>query len=242
MSRVQRGANRLCPDIGEVLRCGGAQPELADVSVPVFVTPHLDEAETVVVIIQGSGKVRAGMWARSLCINNSMTEGSQIPYVQRCVEKGWGVAVLNPNENMKKGKIIHGSASPQEHLLYFYDHVLARIPKLRRVGIVAHSFGGVAAVDLLCTRPDCVERVRAMALTDSVHKHVPEDEAAANTLRERCVNFVSSSLPLGSPVSVSAAWQARTLCPRVSAGHRLHEWTSHASIDLVFDHLEQHLR
>ena len=38
--------------------------------VPIFVSPNLDTKATVLLLVQGSGAVRPGIWARALCIND----------------------------------------------------------------------------------------------------------------------------------------------------------------------------
>ncbi|KAJ8285479.1 hypothetical protein GJAV_G00027260 [Gymnothorax javanicus] len=55
--------------------------------------------DKLLVLIQGSGVVRAGQWARRLIINEDMDSGSQIPFIKRAMKEGYGVMVLNPNEN-----------------------------------------------------------------------------------------------------------------------------------------------
>ena len=67
----------------------------------VFVTPdfYTNEA-TLLVLIHGSGFVRAGQWSRKVIINKGLKEGSQIPYIEAAKERGWAVIVLNTNLNM----------------------------------------------------------------------------------------------------------------------------------------------
>nr|XP_028604182.1 cotranscriptional regulator FAM172A isoform X6 [Podarcis muralis] len=55
--------------------------------------------DKLMVLIHGSGVVRAGQWARRLIINEDLDSGTQIPYIKRAIEEGYGVIVLNPNEN-----------------------------------------------------------------------------------------------------------------------------------------------
>ncbi|XP_058633440.1 cotranscriptional regulator FAM172A homolog isoform X2 [Onychostoma macrolepis] len=59
----------------------------------------LTNPEKIMVLIQGSGVVRAGQWARRLIINEDLNSGTQIPFINRAKEEGYGVIVLNPNEN-----------------------------------------------------------------------------------------------------------------------------------------------
>lgn len=42
--------------------------------------------DKLMVLIHGSGVVRAGQWARRLIINEDLDSGTQIPYIKRAVE------------------------------------------------------------------------------------------------------------------------------------------------------------
>ncbi|KAL6033141.1 hypothetical protein STEG23_012728, partial [Scotinomys teguina] len=59
----------------------------------------LTNPQKLMVLIHGSGVVRAGQWARRLIINEDLDSGTQIPFIKRAVDEGYGVIVLNPNEN-----------------------------------------------------------------------------------------------------------------------------------------------
>ncbi|XP_041101221.1 cotranscriptional regulator FAM172A homolog isoform X3 [Polyodon spathula] len=59
----------------------------------------LSNPDKLLVLIHGSGVVRAGQWARRLIINEDLDSGTQIPFIKRAMEEGYGVIVLNPNEN-----------------------------------------------------------------------------------------------------------------------------------------------
>eukprot|EP00062_Callorhinchus_milii_P008547 gi/632951367/ref/XP_007891256.1/ PREDICTED: protein FAM172A isoform X1 [Callorhinchus milii] len=59
----------------------------------------LTNPEKLMVLIHGSGVVRAGQWARRLIINEDLDSGTQIPFIKRGMEEGYGVIVLNTNEN-----------------------------------------------------------------------------------------------------------------------------------------------
>ena len=49
------------------------------------------------VLIQGTGAVRAGIWARSVCVNENFELGSMLPFVDRCKKLGIPILVMNPN-------------------------------------------------------------------------------------------------------------------------------------------------
>lgn len=73
----------------------------------------------LLVLIQGSGVVRAGQWARRLIINQDLNSGTQIPFITRAIQEGYGVMVLNPNENhleIEKPEPSSPTTSPDEKL------------------------------------------------------------------------------------------------------------------------------
>ncbi|KAF6038484.1 FAM172A [Bugula neritina] len=49
--------------------------------------------------MQGSGVVRAGQWSRRLLLNDSIDKGTQLPYIRKGLANGWGIIVMNPNDN-----------------------------------------------------------------------------------------------------------------------------------------------
>ncbi len=76
-------------------------PATGPLRTNVFASRNLASFERVVVIIQGSGAVRAGQWARALCLNEGLDTGSILPYVARLQQRGIGVIVFNPNNSMR---------------------------------------------------------------------------------------------------------------------------------------------
>ncbi|XP_030180612.1 cotranscriptional regulator FAM172A isoform X2 [Lynx canadensis] len=231
----------------------------------------LTNPQKLMVLIHGSGVVRAGQWARRLIINEDLDSGTQIPFIKRAMDEGYGVIVLNPNENyieVEKPKIhvpsssdssdepaekrerkdkvsketkkrrdfyekyrnpqrekemmqlyIRENGSPEEHAVYVWDHFIAQ-SAAENVFFVAHSYGGLAFVELMIQREaDVKSKVTAVALTDSVHNvwHQEAGKTIREWMRENCCNWVSSSEPLDTSVE-----SMLPDCPRVSAGY----WTS----------------
>ncbi|XP_027826317.1 cotranscriptional regulator FAM172A isoform X6 [Ovis aries] len=226
----------------------------------------LTNPQKLMVLIHGSGVVRAGQWARRLIINEDLDSGTQIPFIKRAMDEGYGVIVLNPNENyieVEKPKIpvqsssdssdepaekrerkdkvsketkkrrdfyekyrnpqrekemmqlyIRENGSPEEHAVYVWDHFIAQ-SAAEKVFFVAHSYGGLAFVELMIQREaDVKSKVTAVALTDSVHNvwHQEAGKTIREWMRENCCNWVSSSEPLDTSVE-----SMLPDCPRVSA-------------------------
>nr|XP_020648926.1 protein FAM172A isoform X9 [Pogona vitticeps] len=149
--------------------------------------------DKLMVLIHGSGVVRAGQWARRLIINEDLDSGTQIPYIKRAIEE---------------------NGSPEEHGIYIWDHFISQ-SAAENVFFVAHSYGGLAFVELMIQREAEVKnKVTAVALTDSVHNvwHQEAGKTIREWMRENCCNWVSSSEPLDTSVE-----SMLPDCPRVSA-------------------------
>jgi len=220
----------------------------------IFVSPDWQTSEKLMLLIQGSGAVRPGQWARALCINDDLNIGSILPYLQRCKEEGYAVIVFNPNQNegpveplhvpwtdfLVNGKVdkkrikyakIPGSESNAAHCLYVWDHFVSR-SEAKTVAAVAHSAGGYCAQMLLEKRGEEVaKRLCGIAFTDSVHPG-SQRPLAAHLLQKRCRNWVTSKDPLDTPQRKS-----RYDCLCVSAGHDTHEFTSGIAMGSVFEFL-----
>lgn len=53
----------------------------------IYLSPDaLSNPSKLLVLIQGSGVVRAGQWARRLIINQGLNSGTQIPFIERAMQ------------------------------------------------------------------------------------------------------------------------------------------------------------
>uniref|UniRef100_A0A8C0BWS4 Family with sequence similarity 172 member A n=1 Tax=Buteo japonicus TaxID=224669 RepID=A0A8C0BWS4_9AVES len=126
---------------------------------------------------------------------------------------------------------IRDNGSPEEHAIYVWDHFISQ-SAAENVFFVAHSYGGLAFVELMIQREAEVKnKVTAVALTDSVHNvwHQEVGKSIREWMRENCCNWVSSSEPLDTSVE-----SMLPDCPRVSAGTERHELTSWKSFPSIF--------
>ncbi|XP_013789047.1 protein FAM172A-like, partial [Limulus polyphemus] len=146
----------------------------------------LTNSDRLVVFIHGSGVVRAGQWARKLIINDGINSGTQLPFIKRAHGLGYGVVVLNTNDNTRivdgKKVFIRGSESPEKHAKYVWKEVIQK-SAARHIAVVAHSYGGVVLMDLVKKFEKFFhDRVFAVALTDSVHS-IRHQMVAQSSLR-----------------------------------------------------------
>lgn len=120
----------------------------------------------------------------SLIINESLDYGTQIPYIRKGINKGYGVIVLNTNDNFTlNGKKIPKSGTAEEHALYVWETYIAKT-NADSILIVAHSYGGVVTLALADKTNDFEKRVKAVAFTDSVHAY--SNNKVPNYLLEVC--------------------------------------------------------
>jgi len=221
----------------------------------IFVSKNVYTCDKLMLLIQGSGAVRAGMWARALCINNDISLGSVIPYIKKSMENGFGVIVLNPNFNscfvppieVKRNIFlgidgekteepnrvkIKGNETPVDHVLYVWDNIVSKTVATR-ICIVAHSAGGHGAVQLLKKREEDFYKVCGIAFTDSVHSVSSRDNKSIQKfIKDRCRNWVTSDEEIDTVVN-----QPFYDCLQVSAGHTKHEFTSGVAVDSVIKFL-----
>ncbi|CAM4801047.1 unnamed protein product [Rotaria magnacalcarata] len=210
----------------------------------IFVSDDLATADYLMVIIHGTGVVRAGQWSRKLIINEGLEIGTQMPYIQRARTAGYAVIVTNTNLNSFESprflrrpafRPIRGSGTAEEHGCYVWEHFI-RSSHAKHVCIVAHSYGGAVVLEMASQFfKEFDQRVFAVALTDSpmtvygrrVNRKVLE------MLKARAIDWVADVEDVNTDLGDSVCCQLR------SSGHTVHEWTSHTAIDAIFDYFAE---
>lgn len=191
----------------------------------VFTTPDiLTSTAPLAVFICGTGAVVAGQWARSLCINNSLDEGSSLPEIKWALENKWSVLVMNNNMPMKTGT---RDDTSNGRALHAWKRFVRPSPA-RTIAILAHSYGGINTCTLIDYELESgdrsvLDRIACIAFTDSVHDSPRGDseEWFTNYLGHyRVRNWVQSDDPLDTEED------SYDCIDCVSAGHRKHEFTT----------------
>ncbi|XP_043654946.1 FAM172 family protein homolog CG10038 isoform X1 [Drosophila teissieri] len=203
----------------------------------VFSQPaKLSQSKKLLVLIHGSGFVKAGQWARSLIINNSLDHGTQLAYVRQAQKLGYDLLIPNANDCTRfyngKENPIKGLNTSVDHTNYVWKNIVLPA-KPESVAIVAHSYGGSLTLDLVEQFPDFFkESVFAIAFTDAAMASPQAKDR--EYLSDVACDWVASNTPLDTPVS-----QSKSSIRRISAGHTKHEWTSYSAIDSVFKFIEE---
>ncbi|XP_008552885.1 FAM172 family protein homolog CG10038 [Microplitis demolitor] len=201
----------------------------------VFACDKAFTNKKLMILIHGSGVVRAGQWARRLIINDNLKSGTQLPYIKKAKELGYGIIVLNTNDNRRLingvNVDIKGSEDPHEHMETVWSDYI-KSSEAKDIAIVAHSYGGVCTVEFAHRHPEEFKKlVFAVGFTDSVHR-LPRN--GCEHVVQVSKNWVSSEQPLDTPVDC-----ASDDVPCVSAGHPVHEMTSWSCIESLFKFLEE---
>jgi len=229
----------------------------------VYVSPNAASAETIIVLIHGSGAVRAGMWANSVAINNSLEAGSMLPAIAKAQERGWGVIVINPNV---QDKVCSGRNGCIDHTVAAFDKFVvdSKAGKGGQVLMIAHSNGGKCVMGLLKERQEeVIASVAGISFTDAVHYKIGPpfklEDSVTDFLAQRTVDWVASSEPLDTPLKYACdaedskkarqeyATPYRGMgkndpIPIRSAGHAKHVWTTACALGPAFAHLDAMLR
>lgn len=94
----------------------------------IYMTEHFrteytgEKPEKAMVLIQGTGAVRAGIWSRKALINESIEVGSVLPQLLECKKRGWACLVMNPNKSTdEEGKKINFSGNMAIHASFVWN-------------------------------------------------------------------------------------------------------------------------
>lgn len=212
------------------------QEEESDASIrcPIFVSSNHKEANIVLILLCGTGRVMSGQWARRLCINDSLKTGSVLPFLDWARKHSFGVIVLNPNktfvETAEGCYRIPFNESSEAHVNYAWQALFKSLPA-KHFALVAHSYGGVSTCNLLEHHgEEVLERLRCIAFTDSAHSRQSVEmlpEESKEFLARYCINWASSTelldtvleMPPGKAVECSKkSGTGRTRMPRAGMG------------------------
>lgn len=190
----------------------------------IYISPNFNNPEKqhakALLLIQGAGAVRPGIWARSVCINESLKTGSMNSFLSFANKHGFEVIIFNPNKCRNKGRPIEKNSSLESHGKYIWKTFI-RDNSPKDLYIVGHSCGGLSTVSLMNLFWDeFKERVKGIAFTDAVHGYSGFDNEKIEFLRRRAVDWVASRLRLDEKTGKSKP------IVFVSSGHSRHEYTT----------------
>ena len=205
----------------------------------ILITHDFPTNPKCLMLIQGTGAVRLGQWARSVCINENIYLGSMIPYVKKALDNKWSVIIFNPNERrdfMNRNNRIEEFPTMEKHCLYVYNNIVKKNNIIEEIYIVAHSMGGECTVQILLdNKEDLLSgKIKKIAFTDSVHgpNYKKLGIEGINKFREISRDYIGSDEPAGTFIKDYNNSYGGVDC--YSSGHSRHEYTSGYAIKEVF--------
>jgi hypothetical protein len=188
----------------------------------------------LLLLIQGAGAVRPGIWARSVCINDSLNMGSMLPFLQFAQDENMEVLIFNPNKRRTRRQPIPENQSLEAHSRYMWRTFISG-KDFHEIYIVAHSCGGLSTLALIDNFwEEFKEKVVGIAFTDAVHGYFGMSKEKKEFLRLKAVDWVASKEPLDKftrPEPDPIVF--------VSSGHKKHEYTTGSAQSSIMTYLRE---
>ncbi|KAJ5078108.1 hypothetical protein M0811_05366 [Anaeramoeba ignava] len=192
--------------------------------VKIFQSQNLYQNEDkLLILVQGSGEVRPGIWTRKFCVTQGLNRGSMIPFVENAIQKGYSVIIANPNEKMPK--ITNQKVN---HLQYIWNEIVMKCPA-KDIYIVAHSRGGFDTSDLISSDIKGLERIKKIAFTDALIRI--RSDNGYDILEKKSKHWICSEKPLDTKLKSNGEF-------RVSAGTLEHSESTPNAMESIFKYFD----
>ena len=121
----------------------------------IFVSKDIKEKDKVMIILNGSTQM-PGITSRFMMMNETLQRGTQLPHIRRAKDEGYGIVVLNGNSNGNNMK-------------YCWENILSKLPA-KKFAMITDGEGGQIGVKQVCDEEKFMEKLGAMAVTNSTHQ------------------------------------------------------------------------
>ncbi|KAJ2963268.1 hypothetical protein NQZ79_g1671 [Umbelopsis isabellina] len=209
----------------------------------IFMTKDaLTTTDKLLVLVPGS-QVNAGTWSRRIMCDENINEGSMLTTCYKAVKAGFEIIITNPNANYwsnDKAYIkrtdancitIPGSDTPEEHVEHVFNHYLKTAPA-SRIAIMGQGWAGHLLGEQLNNNFDLFkDKVKAIALADSVHsRDLIEGDEKRVYLFEKVANWMTSAEDKKGEI----IRDPRFGCTCISAGVEISDFALPTSLDDMF--------
>ena len=207
----------------------------------ILASKDIENNPKCLILIQGAGNVKLGIWSNSACINEGLNVGSMIPFVQIAKKNGYSILIMNPNEKFGldgKNKIIFQNM--KEHCNYVYKNIIHDNDKIKQIYFISHSLGGECNVEILKNFEDDLlkGRIIKIAFTDSLHggSFLELSEKGRQIFSKISRNYIASKEEKGKYLQKFSQFSG---CDVYSSGTIKHEYTTGFVIDNIFKYIEE---
>lgn len=153
-------------------------------STTVLATADLGTAEKLLIIIQNASGSQMGIFSRSMCLDQGISKGSMLTYVDRAIREGFAVLILRPNTNSvtitkpdgtTEKVLIRGSESPEIHALCVWENIIPLAKNVSHIALLGYGNGASLCHDLfLRSKVQNSNIVQAFATIEA--SHIVEDD------------------------------------------------------------------
>ncbi|CAG8543770.1 23047_t:CDS:10 [Cetraspora pellucida] len=233
----------------------------------IYLSEDALECQNLLLIIQGSGVVRPGQWARRVIINDCLEViisvtlrvffllstlhlGTMFPYIQKAQDLNWGIIVFNPNENfravIKDGEVIkrvyvRGSESPQKHSLESFLHqffTLVFLSKAKAEKILIMGYS-FGGINITCLLDEFADEFKSRVAGVALADSVHSISMIPSHSKSWFDKNVFNWIKSELPLNMKVP-NTRIYygCPCLSAGHSKHEYAAGTAIQSIFEYLQ----
>lgn len=117
----------------------------------VIASKDWDTCEKLLIIIQNTSNGILGIFSRSACFKQGLSQATLLNYIKRAKDSGYGILILRPNTNsFDNGSIktlIEGSESPEIHTLGVYETMVTKTES-KYIALLGFGNGAMLCKDL----------------------------------------------------------------------------------------------
>lgn len=183
-----------------------ADSEESEPSTSVLASADFATNEKLLLIVQNSSGSQMGIFSRSLCLEQGISKGSMLAYVDKAIQEGYAVLILRPNTNSivtseRAGSapvkaMIRGSETPEIHSLCVWETVLPLARNVQHIALLAYGNGASLCHDLyLRSQVQGSTLIKAFLTIEASHIVEEDDpEDIKSSLKSMVVNMECSQL------------------------------------------------
>ena len=161
-------------------------------------------AEKMLIIAQNAAGSQIGIFSRSICLEQGLSKGSMLPYIERAKKEGYAVIILRPNTNSmivnnnnKEVKIaLENSQTPEIHATNAFQIIDERAEGLKHLALLAYGNGACLIKDMFIRDTLYTPRVNAFVTIEASYIIENDDPPDVKQgIKNLALNFECNSAP-----------------------------------------------
>uniref|UniRef100_A0A6B2LEI8 Arb2 domain-containing protein n=1 Tax=Arcella intermedia TaxID=1963864 RepID=A0A6B2LEI8_9EUKA len=164
---------------------------------PGFHSINIAKYFKIIIIIQNTGRERAGVWSCKNAITEGLKAGTMNTFIQAAQSLNFGVIVSNPNSFQEEKFHSKRTMNVNNHIQTVFEFASSQ-PRCTSVHILGYGSGGSLALHLLKDKSN--KKMKSIAFVDSHHTitDVELTPTKINWLKHNSKHWIASNEPLGT--------------------------------------------